>query len=115
MRQQTQMVQTLAQLLAAFTLAYLVAGFLHGLVAVAVIVFHGHDFGQTLRDTGIFLLFIASEAIEAPLSGGFLRDPGNDGAVGYTNLYPFIAPVFVLFYFILSRVWQSLINVVSQE
>jgi hypothetical protein len=52
-------------------------------------------------------LFIGSEAIEAPLSGGFLRNPGNDGAVSYTNLYPFIAPGFVFFYFIVSRGWQS--------
>jgi len=115
MIQQKQIVQTLAKLMASFTLAYLLAGLLHGLVAVAVIASQCHDFGQILRDTEIFLLFIVSEAVEGPLSGGFLRNPGNDGAVSYINLYPFIAPVFVLFYFILSRVWQSLIAAVLAD
>jgi hypothetical protein len=113
--QQPQIIQILARVAASFILAYLIAGVLHGLVAVSVIAFRCHSFSQLLNDMGIFILFVGSEAIEAPLSGGFLRDPGNDGAVSYISLYPFIAPVFIIFYFILSRGWTAWLPAAAED
>lgn len=106
MDQKAKTIQILSRMSVCFALAYGLAGFLHAFVAVAALAIGSHDMSQTGRDLWIFIAFIAAETIEAPVTGGFLRMPGNDGALSYVNLYPLIAPVFVIFYFASSLVWK---------
>ena len=101
--------QSCIRLAAAFSLAYLLSGFLHAFIVVVFLVFKSSDIVRVAADVGLFLSFIGSEAIEAPFSGGFLKDAdGYRDAATYINLYPLISTTFVIFYVIFEKGWRWL-------
>ena len=101
--------QSCIRLAAAFSLAYLLAGFLHAFIAVVFLALKSSDIVRVAADAGLLLSFIGSEAIEAPFSGGFLKESEDyRGASTYISLYPLIATTFVIFYVLFEKGWRWL-------